>query len=168
MKEKLEHKFNKFNEYILNTKLFKIKVLNKIYKTLINKEIILYLIFGVLTTIINFICFYVLSEFLFIKLEKNINITISNTIAFIIAVIFAFITNKLIVFKSTEKDNKKTLKQFIHFMCARIFTFLISTCGILLSVNILFIQKYISKIVFNIIEIILNYIFSKIIIFKRR
>ncbi|MBE5821028.1 MAG: GtrA family protein [Clostridiales bacterium] len=168
MKINIEEKFNKFNKYMLNTKIFKIPLLNKIYTTFMNKEVILYLIFGVLTTLINFICFFILSEYIFTSLNQNTNISLSNLIAFIIAVLFAFITNKLIVFGSNDKNTKKTIKELLSFICARIFTFLISTGGILLTVNILFIHKYISKIIFNIIEIVLNYLFSKLLIFRKK
>ena len=64
-------------------------------KKLINKEIILYVIFGVLTTIVNLIAYYLFSNII------NINYLISNAIAWIISVVFAYITNKFFVFNSS-------------------------------------------------------------------
>ena len=65
-------------------------------KKLINKEIILYVIFGVLTTIVNLIAYYLFSNII------NINYLISNAIAWIISVVFAYITNKFFVFNNSD------------------------------------------------------------------
>ena len=77
-----------------------------------NKEVINYLIFGALTTLINLIVYYILTNTI---LDPNITIElqIANIIAWIIAVLFAYITNKLYVFNSTEK---KVTKEIINFL----------------------------------------------------
>ena len=83
-------------------------------KKLINKEIILYVIFGVLTTIVNLIAYYLFSNII------NINYLISNAIAWIISVVFAYITNKFFVFNSSYINKDVIIEEFIKFMNCRL------------------------------------------------
>ena len=73
------------------------------------KEVINYLIFGVLTTLVNFVVYILLARFI------HVNETISNAIAWIISVLFAYITNKIYVFNSKEKERKKIIKKITAF-----------------------------------------------------
>ena len=125
-----------------------------------NKEIIKYLIFGILTTLVNILCFYILDKL-------NIDIYINNTISWIVSVIFAFITNKLYVFESKSLDIKTIFKEGTSFLGARIFSYFVDMGTIYLLFDGLRTNKLISKIVSNIIVIIINYIFSKFI-FKKK
>ena len=125
-----------------------------------NKEIIKYLIFGILTTLVNILCFYILDKL-------NVDIYINNTISWIVSVIFAFITNKLYVFESKSLDIKTIFKEGTSFLGARIFSYFVDMGTIYLLFDGLKINKLISKIVSNIIVIIINYIFSKFI-FKKK
>ena len=125
-----------------------------------NKKIIKYLIFGILTTLVNILCFYILDKL-------NIDIYINNTISWIVSVIFAFITNKLYVFESKSLDIKTIFKEGTSFLGARIFSYFVDMGTIYLLFDGLRINKLISKIVSNIIVIIINYIFSKFI-FKKK
>ena len=125
-----------------------------------NKEIIKYLVFGTLTTLVNILCFYILDKL-------NIDIYINNTISWIVSVIFAFITNKLYVFESKSLDIKTIFKEGTSFLGARIFSYFVDMGTIYLLFDGLRINKLISKIVSNIIVIIINYIFSKFI-FKKK
>lgn len=125
------------------------------------KELILYGIFGVLTTLVNIITFYLLDLL-------HINIYISNTIAFIVSVIFAFVTNKLFVFESKSWKKDILIKESFSFLSARLFSYLLDMGTIYLLVDILKINKLISKIIANIIVIIVNYITSKLLVFKKR
>jgi len=125
------------------------------------EEIILYLIFGVLTTVVS-----LLSYFIFSKLF-NINYLISNIISWILSVLFAFITNKLYVFKSNDKTNNKILKEIISFFSSRIFTFLIDMLMMYILVGLLKFNDMIIKIIVQFIVIVLNYILSKLFVFKK-
>ena len=125
-----------------------------------NKEIIKYLVFGTLTTLVNILCFYILDKI-------NIDIYINNTISWIVSVIFAFITNKLYVFESKSLDIKIIFKEGTSFLGARIFSYFVDMGTIYLLFDGLRINKLISKVVSNIIVIIINYIFSKFI-FKKK
>lgn len=127
---------------------------------LLNKyrEILLYVFFGVLTTLINIIVFFLMRDFL------NSSIVISNTIAWLLSVLFAFVTNKKWVF---ESKNNQRLKEMVHFYLARIATLLIETIVLYILIDLMLINDAISKVFSNIIVIVLNYVFSKMFVFKR-
>ncbi len=141
-------------------------MIKKLCEKFLTKEIILYLVFGILTTIVNIGSFWLSSDILLVSIQnEDLNITISNIIAFILSVLFAFFTNKYYVFEDKEKGN--TLSQLTTFTLSRIFTFTFEMIGILLFVNLLHVDKLLSKVIFSFIVVILNYIFSKLLIFKK-
>jgi len=119
-------------------------------------EIILYLIFGILTTIVNII------SYLFITDILNIHYLISNIIAWFLSVLFAYITNRIWVFKS---KNENILKEFGLFISGRIFSGVLDTTLMYLFIGIFFWNDLISKIIINIIVVIVNYVISKLIVF---
>lgn len=132
-----------------------------IYKK--NKEIINYLIFGVLTTVVSFVVY-----FIFAKVFK-IDSVISNGISWFFSVLFAFITNKLYVFESKEMGKKTLLKEVISFYLARLFTGVVCDLGVFaLMVKVFKINDVLSKLVIQVIVTILNYVFSKLIIFNKK
>lgn len=126
------------------------------------KELILYGIFGVGSTAINIIVFYLLDTIL------KCNLIFSNVLAWVFAFIFAFITNKLYVFESKSWRGQKALKEFIDFFIARVSTLFIDTLLMWLFIEILSINSILSKIVVNVIVIVVNYIASKLWIFKEK
>lgn len=131
----------------------------KLYKKY--KEIINYLIAGVLTTIVS-----ILSYELF-KNVFHIHYIISNIISWIIAVTFAYIINRKFVFESNKK-NKEKIKEFISFVSYRILSLIIETISIYLMVDIIKLNSDISKIIAQFIVLVLNYLFSKFFTFKKR
>ena len=135
------------------------KPLEKLYYKY--REVWLYLFFGFMTTLVN-ILFYELLVGLF-----NINYLISNVIAWIISVIFAYIVNKKYVFESKTQTKKDGLKELFSFSLARVFSLGIDMIIMYVGVSILLINDTIIKIVSNVIVIIVNYFFSKFIIFKK-
>ncbi len=131
-----------------------------IYKK--NKEIINYLIFGVLTTVVSFVVY-----FIFAKVFK-IDEVISNVISWFFSVLFAFVTNKLYVFESKETGKKTLLKEIISFYLARLFTGVVCDLGVFaLMVKTFKINDVLSKLVTQVIVIVLNYVLSKLIVFKQ-
>jgi putative flippase GtrA len=124
------------------------------------KEVIMYLIIGVLTTIINYVIFAVA---VWLGLEE----LTSNIIAWIITIIVAYILNKLFVFESKSFEKSVITKEIISFTVARIATLGVEEAMLLVFVKIVGLNPYIIKLVANIVVIILNYIFSKFIIFKK-
>lgn len=125
------------------------------------KEVIFYAIFGVLTTIVNITIFFVLTHF--IHLEENL----SNAIAIVLAVLFAYFTNRKIVFNSTASTPKEKLNEFLKFILGRAFSMIVEMIGFFLMFNIMSIQEFISKIIISIIVIILNFFISKFFAFKK-
>lgn len=138
-------------------KVMNIKDLLKKYK-----EIILYLIFGALTTLVNIVVYFIFTRWC------NFNAYISNIIAWFLSVLFAFITNKLIVFESKNKTFKIVLKESISFFVFRLLSLGIDMGSMYVMISILNWYDLISKIIANIIIIMLNYTFSKIYIFKKK
>lgn len=150
--------------------------MNKII-TLFKKyaEVVSYLFFGVMTTLVNFVVFWAFGLILSSELYL-----VSNAIAWVAAVIFAYITNKLFVFKSKSWAIKVIISEIPEFLGARIFSFLIEEAGLWLLVDILSMGEItfspfginisgqmIAKIILAVIVVILNYFFSKFIIFKK-
>lgn len=121
------------------------------------KEIILYLIFGALTTLINVIVFYLFNDLI------KIDYKISNVIAWITSVIFAFITNKLVVFESKNNIGKEITSFFI----ARIVSLVADMIMMIIMIDIMKFTSIIAKIISNVVVVIINYIFSKFIIFRK-
>ena len=125
-------------------------------------EVISYLIFGVLTTLINLATFWILSTVF------NLETIAATVAAWIIAVTFAFITNKIWVFKSKTKTNQETTKEAVMFVIARLITLGIEVFLMWLMVDNFKQDKLIWKLLCNIITVILNYLFSKLIVFKEK
>lgn len=126
------------------------------------KETILYLFFGGLSTVINILVYYITTRFF------SFNIILANIFAWIIAVIFAFITNKFFVFESKDKEFSYVLREVSSFIGYRVLSLIVEMVMMNYMINILLINDFIVKIFTNIIIIILNYLFSKIFIFKQR
>ena len=127
-----------------------------ILKKILNKETILYLIFGVLTTIINILTFSIMERL-------TTNLLFNNTVAWICSVLFAFITNRNIVFQS--KGNK--LKELFLFFGARIVSLLFDNALIFILIEKLMLNNILSKIIVNVFVVVINYILSKLIVFKK-
>lgn len=127
-----------------------------------HKEIINYVIFGILTTLVSLVTYFLCTH-IFLNPNNGIELQIANVISWIFAVTFAYVTNRIFVFKS---KNKNKLKEIILFYLARITTLLIDMFTMFIMVTLLNINDTISKITVQFIVVILNYLFSKIIVFK--
>lgn len=121
------------------------------------KELLLYGIFGVLTTIVNIVV-YSLCTHMF-----SINYLISTAIAWLISVLFAYITNRIYVFESKSSD---ILKEILSFFSFRVLSGVIDITIMYVFVDLFSWNDIFVKILSNIIVIVLNYIFSKLFVFK--
>lgn len=119
-------------------------------------ELIIYVIVGGFTTLVNFIVFYICTSFQMYWFFANI-------FAWIVAVLFAYITNRIYVFKSKENDTKK---EFIQFVGLRLLTLGIESALMFVCIQMLDINENISKIAVSFTTIVGNYIFCKFLIFK--
>ena len=143
--------------------------IKKLIKKLWTREVLLYFVFGVLTSIINVGLSYLL------KAAFNVEENIASTIGIITCVLFAYFTNRKMVFNSQAEGFKENLIEFGKFMLGRAFTMVVEIVGVFLLVNILhlFYELFADKIAFLIdkcivsfIVIILNFFISKFYSFK--
>ena len=171
--------FNKLDKMIDKAKNFKQKKFESNTENMINlisdyidndnhtswynkyREVLLYLLFGGLTTVVNIVTFYVVRQL-------GVEMQISNIIAWIISVLFAFITNKLFVFESKNKSFLENIKECVSFFGFRVLSLFFDMGCMHILIEILKVGELISKILANILVIILNYIFSKLFIFKSK
>ena len=126
------------------------------------KEIINYLIIGVLTTLVSLIIYYSL-VLTILDPNKALELQIANIISWIGAVLFAYFTNKKYVFESKSKDKLEIIKFFL----SRLTTLFMDMILMYLLVSCLGFNDKIMKIIVQIIVIIINYILSKFIVFKK-
>ena len=128
-----------------------------------------YLICGALSTVVNIVSYVIGAYLIFFAIqEESLKVTISDLFAFVVALIFAYWVNKTIVFPVlTEAIYKALMKEIVSFTSCRIFTQIISL-GLMNLAVIIQMNDIIMKIIANIIVIILNFVLSKLIIFKKK
>lgn len=129
------------------------------------EEIISYLFFGFLTTIVSFGT-YVLFANTFLAGKSDLDIQIANVLSWICAVIFAYITNRIFVFKS-KTIGKERLKEIFNFVSARVFSLLVDMLMMYVLYSVMHINDTISKIIVQFVVVVMNYVLSKVIIFKK-
>lgn len=127
------------------------------------KEIINYLIFGVLTTLVNLITYYLLVSTI-LDPTNAIQLQISNVIAWIVSVAFAYVTNRKYVF---ESKNMNQLKEATNFVAARLLTLFMDMLIMFVGVTVLQGSDKVIKLISQVVVIVANYIFSKIFVFKK-
>lgn len=147
-------------------------------RKIINKETVLYVVFGVLTTVVNFVSFSVFDKILGTKLYL-----FTNVIAWIIAVAFAYVTNKLFVFESKSWKMSVIGKEIPSFVAARLFSLGVEELGLIFFVSLLHFGEKVftiplihfelsgtmtAKIILAVVVVIMNYFFSKLVIFKNK
>lgn len=125
------------------------------------KEQILYILFGVFTTVVNIVVFAICADMM------HLDTYISNFAAWVLAVTFAYITNKLWVFESKTTDAKELFREIVSFTGARVLTLGIDMVLMFVGVDILHINKLIVKVLANVVVIVSNYVLSKLFIFKK-
>lgn len=123
------------------------------------RELISYLFFGVCTTLVNIIVYYIFDVF-------ESSTALSTVAAWILSVSFAFVTNKIYVFKSKVKAFKGILREAVSFFSCRLATGVLDLGIMLLFVDYFHFNGLLIKVLSNILVIVLNYVFSKIFIFK--
>ena len=126
------------------------------------RGLILYVVFGVLTTAIN-IAVYALCY----RVLRLPNVP-SNVIAWILAVLFAFVTNKLYVFESKSLERGTVARELASFVGARLATGLLDLAVMFVGVDLLHGPDLVFKVGSNVLVIILNYVLSKLIVFRKK
>ena len=130
-------------------------------KTFLNRETISYIIVGVMTTIVG------LGSYA-IALRADFGIAAANTFSHVLAVVFAYITNKAFVFRTPDWSIKNISKEFGKFGAARIVSYVLETGLLMYLVYILGLHAFITRMFTMALVVIGNYIFSKFIVFKTK
>lgn len=133
-----------------------------IYKK--NREIINYIIVGVLTTVVSLVSYYG-CVFTFLNPNDPIQLQMANVISWILAVTFAYITNRKYVF---ESNNKNKWFELLAFYGARITTLLLEMINMFILVTVIGINDKISKLIVQVIVMIVNYLLSKFGVFRKK
>lgn len=126
------------------------------------REVILYLVFGVLTTLVNIFSYFVLTDL------GHINYLVSTAIAWVLSVLFAYFTNRVWVFQSSASGAKAILGEMGSFFGCRLFSGLVDMLIMFVCVSLLHWPDKLIKILSNILVIILNYVFSKLFVFRKQ
>lgn len=126
------------------------------------KEVILYLVFGGLTTLVNIVCYAVCAR------GFHMGTLVSNGIAWVLSVLFAYVTNKIFVFESKTDGVREAVREFVSFIACRAGTGVLDMVVMYVTVDMLGWYDVLMKILSNIIVIILNFVFSKLVIFRKK
>ena len=125
------------------------------------RDILSYLVFGVLTTVVNYAVYLPIYNLL------GLSAAVSNVIAWVAAVAFAFLTNKPFVFKSHDWSAKTVIPELTKFVSCRVASGAMETLILLLTVDILGWNGNIWKLITQVLVVVLNYITSKLVVFKK-
>jgi putative flippase GtrA len=132
-------------------------------KDLLNKyrELISYLFWGVATTVVNYLVYFLCTR------AFSINHLVANAVAWVAAVVFAFVVNKLLVFESKSWRISTVLPELWKFVSARILSGVMETGLLLVCVDFLHMDDGIVKLAAGVLVVIINYVLSKLFIFRR-
>ncbi|MGN0634401.1 MAG: GtrA family protein [Oscillospiraceae bacterium] len=155
---------------IMSWKIF--KKIEPFYKK--NKEMLLYLFFGFCTTLVAFVAFAAavsvieLPEISLFGRTINTSVQVSNIISWVCGVIFAYVTNRIWVFSSKVSGAKAIAKECAAFCAGRLFTLVVENILLNLCVESFGIGEMVAKIIVSVVTIILNYVISKLIVFRKK
>lgn len=141
------------------------KSVKKLISDLFSVEMLMYILFGIGTALID----YFTEIFLYNTLRFHSHILLvitANTVSFVVSVIFAFVTNKKFVFKSKSQSRRHLKMEALKFFVSRTSTFVLGLFGMVLLVDKLSMNNEFSKILVSAVVIVLNYVFCKLLVFK--
>lgn len=136
----------------------------KRFRALIEKhyDILAYLFFGVLTTVFNYLVYLPCFNLL------HISAAVSNITAWVVAVIFAYLTNKPFVFHSFDWSVKTVLPELGKFVSSRVVSGALETSIIYITVDILLMNGNVMKLITSVLVVVLNYVASKLLVFRKK
>ena len=135
-------------------------MIKKIWDKVMNREVISYLIFGVLTTLVNWVVYAAM-------VKVHIDYRIATAAAWAVSVLFAFIVNKIFVFQSYNLRPAYVMKEITSFVACRAVSGVMEMVLMIVMVSWIHMDEYISKIAVSVIVVIVNYVFSKLFIFRK-
>ena len=137
------------------------KIIDIIRQKWLVREEVRYIIIGGLTTLVNYGLFGLMCEIM------KIDYTVSNVTSISVSILFAYVTNKLYVFKRRCDTVAELGKEFVKFVGSRLFTMAIEIGGVWLFVEALHVDAMLGKAVSIVVVVILNYFISKLIVFRK-
>ena len=141
-------------------------------RRIFNRELLIYFLCGMLAILVNYIVFW-----LALRLLGESRVLFVNVIAFVVATTFAFFTNKHLVFRTGGAGLKAALRELAMFFAARIASFGVEEAGLWIAKDVLHAERYtlfgfggilIAKVFLLGVSSIMNYVFSKFVIFKKK
>ncbi len=132
----------------------------KIFRKFVNRESVAYIIFGCLTTAVDWLVYTLLWK-------AGADYRISTALSWAAAVLFAFITNKLFVFRSFSLNPVRLWREFASFVTARAATGILTMVLMVVMVSGLRWNEFLAKLIVSAVNLVLNYIFSKWFIFRK-
>lgn len=141
-------------------KLPGLRMLEPFYKKY--KEILLYLFFGGLTFVVSIV------TYAYFNVVLGINELVANVISWVLAVLFAFVTNRIWVFQAPTHTAGEFVRQMVSFFGGRVLTLVVEELILLVFITVLHFASMPVKVVAQIVVIVLNYIISKLIVFRKK
>jgi putative flippase GtrA len=132
-------------------------------KQLFQNQAIRYIFFGGCTTLVNLVSYYLLRE-----VAGMTNITLANFIAISLSILFAYVVNKLFVFQHRTSSFAELVREAVSFIGMRVSTLVIEIAGVLVLANWCGLNDMLAKFLIQFVVLVLNYIFSKFVIFKKK
>ena len=132
-----------------------------------HNSVIRYAFFGGLTTLVNMLAYFLLTQFTPLGRTEESQ-AVANTMAVFISIVFAFVTNSKYVFESEAEGFLAHFKEFVKFTGARLSTLFIDVGGVYLFVKVWHFNDMIVKLVLQFVVIVLNYFFSKFLVFVKK
>lgn len=134
--------------------------IERLWKRAVNRETVLYLVFGVLTTLVDWLV-YPLLRWL------GHSVFVSSAGSWAAAVLFAFVTNKCFVFQSRTRLLRGLLREFCSFVSCRIFSGAVTIAAMVVLVDVLNLHEWLGKVAVSAFSMVLNYYLSKLVTFKK-
>ena len=142
---------------------FRYLAAHPVFGKIFNYEMITYITAGFLTTVVNYVVYFLMPRFE----SGGLDIVLANAAAWIAAVAFAFVVNKIFVFDSPSWERKIFLRELVQFVSCRLLSLGLETVFLYFTVEVLGLNEPLFKIISNIFVLIINYIASKFLIFRK-
>ncbi|MDD3920743.1 MAG: GtrA family protein [Eubacteriales bacterium] len=129
-------------------------------KKLVTKELLLYVLFGAITTLLG------IGTFQLFHAAAGMHYAVANVLSWVLAVTFAYITNRRFVFQSKAYEKKAVLREVALFFGARLLSLGLEELGLYLLIDRFLVLPFIAKVIMSAVVIMANYVFSKLVVFK--
>ena len=127
-----------------------------------NNAILRYIFLGGCATLVNLGCYYIL------RMTTELNLNVANVISVAAAMMFAYFTNSTFVFESEASTFREKFGEFVKFISARLVTMVVEVGGVWLMADVMRMNDYIAKFIIQFIVLVLNYILSKFLVFRKK